>query len=74
MSEHDRDALQFAVWVINKLADAWHESTSQIYCRLQGLGIVDNYLLRHYDVLHTMGGEALVDEIEGLVKRGEAVA
>jgi hypothetical protein len=30
--------------------------------------VLDNYLILHYDVLHTLGKEYLVDDVTGCVK------
>lgn len=64
MSQRDKDVTFFTVWLLNCVADAWGWSAARVYRTLQEANIVDEYIVPLYDVLHTMGREALVEDIE----------
>lgn len=73
-SQRDQDEIFFIVWLLNHVARAWGKSTSETYRLLESVGIVSGYLYPSYDVLHTMGREALVEDITLLArKRGLSV-
>lgn len=68
MSEHDKDEIFFVVWLLDKVADAWGKGTPETYRLLQSRDIVNGYVFPSYDVLHTMGAEALVDDVTQLAR------
>ena len=71
MTQQDSDKILFAVWLINALSRAWGMGAPGVYRALRRGDMADGYILRHYDVLHTMGEAALVDEMTELAqKRG----
>jgi hypothetical protein len=63
-----RSVLVFVVFIIHALAEAWHMSPSKVYSILNKSKVLDNYLIAHYDVLHTLGKEYLVEDVTGCVK------
>lgn len=74
MSQHDKDAIFFVVWLLNHVARAWGKTTAETYRLLQGVDIVNGYLFPSFDMLHTMGSEALIEDVTLLArKRGLAV-
>lgn len=74
MSQCDKDTLTFVIWLINQVARAWGKTTPEVYRTLQQADIVNDYILPFYEQLHTMGSQALVDDITILArKRGLAV-
>lgn len=74
MSQHDKDAVFFVVWLLNHVARAWGKTSAETYQLLQSVDIVNGYLYPCYDTLHTMGSEALVEDVTLLArKRGLAV-
>ena len=74
MSQKDKDVAFFVVWALNKAAQAWDRLPSEVYGALQAENIVDDYLIGLYDVVHTMGEKAILDDLESLVaKRGLAL-
>lgn len=64
----NRSVLVFIVFMIHALADAWHLPPQRVYAILNDSQILDKYLIAHYDVLHTLGKEYLVEDITGCVK------
>lgn len=64
----DVKVLNFTIFLIHKLANAWKVSPSRVYGMLNSSGILDNYIVKCYDVLHSLGAEAMVDDISDLAR------
>lgn len=60
--------LVFSIFVLYSLADKWNMSPAAVYKILNETGILDNYIIKCYDALHTLGKEYLVDDITGFVR------
>ena len=74
MSQRDKDTLTFFVRLIQQIAGARGKTTPEVYRTLQQADIVNDYILPVYEQLHTMGSQALVEDITILArKRGLAV-
>lgn len=66
--------LRFSVFVLHSLAEAWQKTPSEVYAILNGTRILDDYVIKCYDTLHTLGREYLIDDITSYVnERGVAV-
>jgi hypothetical protein len=63
----DRKSLDFSVFLIHALAEKWGKPHGWVYQVLNDSGILDDYILPYYDVLHTQGREYLVEDITGFV-------
>ena len=59
----DKKVLEFTVFLIHALADDWGRSCSRVYHVLNESGILDDYIVPFYDVLHTQGQQYLVEDI-----------
>jgi hypothetical protein len=59
--------LTFAVFILNKYALATQQPITEVYKRLDELHILDEYILKHYDVLHTLGENYLIEDLTELV-------
>ena len=67
-------SMTFTVYMIHELANARGMTPVDVYKILKQSGCIDNYLVPHYDVLHTMGTQYLIDDISGYVSsRGGAI-
>ena len=55
--------LDFFIFVIYSLAEKWEMTPATVYKILNSTGILDNYIIPCYDMLHTQGKEYLVDDI-----------
>lgn len=64
----NRDSFSFVVYMIHACADKWDMLPSEIYRKLQGAGCIEQYLVPHYDVLHTQGTEYIVEDIKKYLK------
>ena len=60
--------LSFIVFVIHILAAAWGKSTPEAYALCKSSGALDNYLIPHYEVLHTLGSNALIEDLTGYIR------
>ena len=55
--------LSFSIYMLYSLADKWNKSPGTVYKILNSTGILDNYIIPCYDVLHTQGKEYLIEDI-----------
>ena len=63
-----KNELAFAVFVLHILAAAWGKTPSEAYSICKSSGALDSYIVPHYDVLHSMGTNALIEDITGFVR------
>ena len=64
----EKKELSFSIFMLNSLADKWKMSPAKVYKILNSTGILDNYIIKCYDVLHTQGKEYLVEDITDYVR------
>ena len=60
--------LDFAVYLIHCLAEAWGKLPAEVYKILNSSGILDHYIFPCYNTLHTLGREYLVEDITEFVR------
>lgn len=60
--------LTFVVFVLHALGQHWNMTTPEVYDILNSTGILDDYIIKCYDVLHTLGKEYLVEVITEFVR------
>ena len=66
--------MTFTVFLIHALAERWKVTPPEAYAVLSDTGILDEYILPCYDILHTQGREYLVDDITEFVReKGAAI-
>ena len=65
-----RNALfvSFLIFMLYSLADKWKMSPAKVNKILNSTGILDNYIIKCYDVPHTQGKEYLVEDITNFVR------
>lgn len=67
-------ALDFVVFLLNRLARLWGKTTPDTYEILKRSGALGDYILPNWEVLHSEGTEALLDDVTGYVRsRGVAL-
>lgn len=49
--------------MIYQLAEKWHKTLSEVYQTLNKTRILDDYIIKYLDVLHTQGELALGEDI-----------
>lgn len=60
--------LDFSLFVIYSLAEKWGKTPAKTYQILNTTGILDNYIIKCYDMLHTLGKEYLVEDVTEFVR------
>lgn len=64
----DKKMLNFSVFLIHALSEDWDRTCGQVYQILNETGILDDYILPCYDVLHTQGRQYLVEDVTEFAK------
>jgi len=59
----EKKELTFVVFILHALGQHWNMTTPEVYEILNTTGILDDYIIKCYDVLHTLGKEYLVEDI-----------
>lgn len=59
----DKEKLEFVTYCISKLAHSLNMTQSEVYVRLKDSGILYDYIVPSYDVLHTFGSRYLMDDL-----------
>lgn len=57
------EIMQFVVFAIECAAEKMGKSSKDIYNRLQKVGLIDNYLIKGDDMLHTQGKAYIADVV-----------
>lgn len=64
----EKKELTFVVFILYALGEHWNMTTPEVYDILNSTGILDDYIIKFYDVLHTLGKEYLVEDITEFVR------
>ena len=64
----NRDTALFLVYIIHACANCWQDTPSNVFHLLRQSGCIENYLVPHYEVLHTQGTGYIVDDISEYLK------
>lgn len=68
------DQFYFVIFIINALANYYNIATREVYKILTKTGAINDYIVRHYDVLHTLGKEYLINDLTTYIaNRGEKI-
>lgn len=59
----DKKVLEFVTWLISKLSHFLNMPQTEVFQRLYKSGILYNYIIPSYDVLHTFGSRYLMEDI-----------
>ena len=66
MNDQTTREIDFSVFALHHLAQAWNKSAAETFRLLDSVDIIDGYLVPCYDVLHTLGTEYLVEDLADL--------
>ena len=70
----DKDTFSFVIYMIHRCANHWRLSPARVYRILKESGCIQEYLVPHYEVLHTQSSAYVLNDIQQyLQKRGIAV-
>ena len=64
----EKKELTFVVFILDALGQHWNMTMLEVYEILDSTEILDDYIIRCYDVLHTLGKEYLVEDITEFVR------
>ena len=64
----NQESMKFTVFMIHALSKSWGRPYRFVYKILNDTGILDDYIVQHYGVLHTQGEQYLVEDVTGFVK------
>lgn len=64
----DKNTLEFVTYCISKLAQKLQLSQREVYERLKRSGILYDYIVPSYDVLHTFSSRYLMDDLTDYMK------
>lgn len=59
----DKKTLEFVTYCISKLSQVLNLPQREVYRRLKESGILYDYIVPSYDVLHTFGSRYLMDDL-----------
>lgn len=69
------DTLEFAIFCIENVAKRLGISGSDAYDLLtSGDDVLDSYIVKHYDALHTHDKDYIIDDVLGVLDKGGATA
>lgn len=60
--------VSFVIFLIHSLATAWKKQPPEVYGLLKSSGALDRYVLKHFEVLHSMGERYLIDDLTTYLK------
>lgn len=64
----NKGQLVFAVFLVHALAASWGKTTGETYSIFKRAGVLENYIVPCYDVLHSLGTNYLIEDITGYVE------
>lgn len=73
-SAMEKEQLDFITFCVGNLADELNMSASEVYGALRISGVLNDYIIPCYDVLHTFGKEYLMEDLIDLLKKRGAIA
>ena len=59
-----KETLEFVIYMIHACARKWRRSPATVYHTLSEVNCITDYLVPHYEILHTQGTEFVVTDIE----------
>ena len=67
--DYGLNEIEFAIFCIENIATGLNKDSVETYDMLKITGILDEYILPCYDVLHTQGKDYIINDIIELIKR-----
>ncbi|WP_288521351.1 DUF3791 domain-containing protein [uncultured Holdemanella sp.] len=64
----EKKKLTFVIFILYALGQHWNMTTPEVNEILNTTGILDDYIIKCYDVLHALGKEFLVEDITEFVR------
>lgn len=70
----NKDILEFVTFCVGAVALKLNRSRQDVYRKLKNSGIIDDYIVPGYDVLHTFSRSYIVDDITDFMERKGVLA
>ena len=68
-----KEIMEFVVYIIHACSKKWGQSPAMVYRMMSEKNCIGDYLIPHYDILHTQGTQFVVEDIEEYIgTRGES--
>ena len=67
--DYGLNEIEFAIFCVENVAAKLNKDTVVTYDMLKAAGILDEYILPCYDVLHTQGKDYIINDIIELMKK-----
>jgi len=65
----ENNKLEFVVFLLNKYAETFGLSVQKVYRIFSDTKLLDNYIIKHYDVLHTLGENYLLEDLHLMITK-----
>lgn len=59
----DKNTFSFVIYMIHACANKWGKMPSEVYAILNNSNCIDEFLIPHFDILHTQSTAYVVDDI-----------
>ena len=64
----NQEVLDFVTYCISKLGQVLNMPQREVYIRLKKSGILEEYIIPSYDVLHTFGSRYLMEDLSDYMR------
>ncbi|MBR3535168.1 MAG: DUF3791 domain-containing protein [Oscillospiraceae bacterium] len=61
---NDKNVFEFVIYIIHACANKWNRYPSDVYRILNDNNCINNFLVSHYDILHTQSTAYIVDDVK----------
>ena len=65
----DFKILNFVIFCVGNVADALKMSVKDVYSKMSDGGIINDYIVPYYDVLHTFSRQYIVEDLVDLMNK-----
>lgn len=65
------DCFSFIIYIIHACANQWNTSPSKVYKALKQSGCLNQYLIPHFDILHTQSTDYIVEDVATYLRERE---
>ncbi|MDM8337663.1 DUF3791 domain-containing protein [Mediterranea massiliensis] len=65
------DRMIFVASCIESLAKKWNLPPDEIYRRMKRVNLIEGYILKHYEIIHTESRENITEDIAGCLLQWE---
>ncbi len=63
------ETLNFTIFCVGNVAQYLNRNAKEVYHSMKNGGIIDDYIVPCYDVLHTFSKEYIVDDLVSLMQK-----